>query len=231
MPVVVHRLPRHQFHAMSAEALKIRRLRQLPIQSRRRNLQHIRCTRKRILNVDDRPKLPAELRAILVRYAIRTVRRWQRSRPVDKHAQRAVLTRPTHFHFDYFQPARARHPLGNLPDLIQIKSHVFSNLRPKCRASPVPLIGPTKKWAFAHWCASTILTLRHNSIHHQLYAASLEKTNRTRCIEWRSSPNQSSLINRPSQDGNGSLWQHILRALSSAYSPGCSWAIGFCVSA
>jgi len=26
------------------------------------------------------------------------------------------------------------------------------------------MIGPTKKWAFAHWCASTILALRHNSI-------------------------------------------------------------------
>src|ERR1700704_5191967 len=163
---------------MSAEALKIRRLRQLSIQPRRRNLQHIRSTRKRIFNVDDRAELPAELRAILVRHAVGAIRRGQRSRPVDKYPQRAVLARPGHFHFDYFQPARARHTLGNLPDLIQIKRHVFSNLRPKCRASPFPLIGPTKKWAFAHWCASTILTLRHNSIHHQLYAAHMENTNR-----------------------------------------------------
>jgi hypothetical protein len=36
---------------------------------------------------------------------------------------------------------------------------------------------PTKKWAFAHWCASTILKLRHNSIHYQIYAATLENTN------------------------------------------------------
>jgi hypothetical protein len=88
-----------------------------------------------------------------------------------------VLTRTAHFHFDYFQPARARHPLGNLPDLIQIKSHVFSNLRRSRRARPFPMIGPTKKWAFAHWCASTILALRHNSFRYQLYAAHMENTN------------------------------------------------------
>src|ERR1700693_5790240 len=176
LPVVVHRLPRHQFHAMSAEALKIRRLRQLAIQSRRRNLQHIRSARKRIFNVDDRPELPAELRAILVGHAIRATRK-QRSGPVNKYSQRAVLTRPAHFHFDYFQPARACHPLGNLPDLIQIKSHVFSNLRRSRRASPFPMIGPTKKWAFAHWCASTILALRNNSFRYQLYAALMENTN------------------------------------------------------
>src|SRR5258708_21650777 len=41
-----------------------------------------------------------------------------------------------------------------------------------------PLIGPTKKWAFAHWCASTILALRHNSFRYQLYAAHMENTNR-----------------------------------------------------
>jgi hypothetical protein len=35
----------------------------------------------------------------------------------------------------------------------------------------------TKKWAFAHWCASTVLTLRHNSFFYQLYAATMEKTN------------------------------------------------------
>jgi hypothetical protein len=39
------------------------------------------------------------------------------------------------------------------------------------------ILAPTKKWAFAHWCASTILTLRHNSFHPQLYAADLENTN------------------------------------------------------
>jgi hypothetical protein len=55
-----------------------------------------------------------------MRHAVRTIRRWHRSGPVNKHAQHAVLTRPAHFHFDYFQPARACHPLGNLPDLIQI---------------------------------------------------------------------------------------------------------------
>src|SRR6267143_4034227 len=178
MPIVVYRLPRRQFHAMSAEALKIRRPRQLAIQSRRRNLQHIRSARKRIFNVDDRPELPAELRAILVRLAIGTIRRRQCSRPVDKYAHRAVLARPGHFHFDYFQPARARHALGKLPDLIQIKSHVFSNLRPSRRARQFPMIRPTKKWAFAHWCASTILALRHNSFRYQLYAAHMENTNR-----------------------------------------------------
>jgi hypothetical protein len=65
-----------------------------------------------------------------VRHAGRTIRRRQRSgpvvfkptvfKPINKHAQHAVLTRPAHFHFDYFQPARACHPLGNLPDPIQI---------------------------------------------------------------------------------------------------------------
>jgi len=39
------------------------------------------------------------------------------------------------------------------------------------------MIGPTKKWAFAHWCASTILALRHNSFRYQLYAAYMENTN------------------------------------------------------
>jgi len=39
------------------------------------------------------------------------------------------------------------------------------------------MIGPTKKWAFAHWCASTILALRHNSFRYQLYAAHMENTN------------------------------------------------------
>jgi len=55
-----------------------------------------------------------------VGHAVRTIRRWHRSGPVNKHAQHAVLTCPAHFHFDYFQPARACYPLGNLPDLIQI---------------------------------------------------------------------------------------------------------------
>ena len=135
MPVVVDRLARHQLHALSAEALKIRRLRQLAIESRRRNLQHVRSARHRIFNIDDRPKLAAELRAILVRHAIRTIR------PPAAAPGRSIKTRsmrclpaPAHFHFDHFQPARACHPLGNLPDLFQIKSHVFSNLRPSRRA-------------------------------------------------------------------------------------------------
>ncbi len=51
-----------------------------------------------------------------------------------------MLTCAAHLDFNYFQPARARHPLGNLPDLIQIKSHVFSNLRQNRRANPFPLI-------------------------------------------------------------------------------------------
>src|ERR1019366_1969004 len=63
------------------------------------------------------------------------IRRWSRSRPVNKNAQHAVLARPAYLRLDYFQPARARHALGNLPDLLQIKSHVFSNLRPNRRAS------------------------------------------------------------------------------------------------
>src|ERR1700692_1744485 len=101
MPVVVHRLPGRQFHLVSSEALKIRRLRQLAIQSRRRNLQHIRSTGKRIFNVDERPDLPAELRASLVRHAVRTTGCWQLSRAVDKYAQRAMLTRAAYFHLDY----------------------------------------------------------------------------------------------------------------------------------
>jgi len=35
-----------------------------------------------------------------------------------------------HFHFDYSSPLEPATRLGNLPDLIQIKSHVFSDLRP-----------------------------------------------------------------------------------------------------
>src|SRR5208337_2426391 len=104
-------------------------------------------------------------------------RRGRRSEPVNKHAQHAVLTRPANFHFNHFQPARACHPLGNLPDLIQIKSHVFSTLRPESSRQHSRKPAQTKKWAFAHWCASTILALRHNSIHLQLYAANLENTN------------------------------------------------------
>ena len=60
-----------------------------------------------------------------MRHTIRTIRRRSRSRTIDKHPQRAVLTRARHLNLDHFQPARARHPLGNLPDLIQIKMPCF----------------------------------------------------------------------------------------------------------
>src|ERR1700690_1709488 len=129
MPVVVHRLPGCQLHAMSAEALKIRRLRQLAIQPRRRNFQHIRSARHRIFDIDNRSKLAAELRTILVRHSVRMLRRRNRSRPVDKYAQHSVLTQPEEFDLDHFESARACHALRNLPELYLIKRHVISKLR------------------------------------------------------------------------------------------------------
>src|SRR5271168_3606785 len=113
MPVVVHRLSCHQLHALPAEAFKICRLRQLSIESRRRNFQHIRSARYRIFDVDDRPELAAEPGAVFVchtirvRHAIRTIRSLRHFGPVaegtvvewtivewtiDKHPQRAMLT-------------------------------------------------------------------------------------------------------------------------------------------
>jgi len=57
-----------------------------------------------------------------------------------------VLARPGHFQFDYFQPARARHALGNLPDPIQIKS-MFSAICARAPRHAIPDDRPTKKWA------------------------------------------------------------------------------------
>src|ERR1700690_2027590 len=66
------------------------------------------------------------------------IRRWSRSRPINKYSQRPMLARSEHFEIDHFEPARTRHPLRNLPELIFIKSHVFSNLIRNSRAEPAP---------------------------------------------------------------------------------------------
>ncbi len=178
MPVVIHRLPRHQLHTMSAEALKVRRLRQLAIEPRRRNLQHIRSARHRIFNFDDRSKLAAELRAILVRHTVRTIRRRSRSRPIDKHAQRAVLTADPRTSTSTTSSPLELATRSAICRTLSRSNAMFSAI---CASVAAPAhsndSAPTKKWAFAHWCASTILALRHNSIHHQLYAALSENTN------------------------------------------------------
>ena len=75
-------------------------------------------------------------------------------------------------------PVRSKPPtVREVPDLIQSRP-CFQQFDART-AAPIhsSLSSQTKKWAFAHWCASTVLTLRHNSIHCQLYAANMENTN------------------------------------------------------
>src|SRR5260370_31866120 len=69
MPVAVYWVPRRQLHSVSGEAFEIRRAKQLAIQSGRRNFQHVRTAGHYILDVENRPYFPAQVRAILVRDA------------------------------------------------------------------------------------------------------------------------------------------------------------------
>ena len=163
VPVIIHRFARHQLHAMSAKAFKVCRLRQLPVKSRRRNLKHIRSARYGIFYVDDGSELATERRTIFVRHTVRMIRRRSCSGPVDKHAQGPVFARTEqNSRSPNLKPARTRHPLRNLAEACPYQKPCFQRLTSGISA---PNPSPTKKWAFAHWCASTILTLRHNSIH------------------------------------------------------------------
>jgi hypothetical protein len=56
------------------------------------------------------------------------------------------------FDVRYFQSTRSRHAVCNRPHFLLIKRHLFSNLWLSRPANS----SPTKKWACAHWCASTI---------------------------------------------------------------------------
>ena len=127
VPVVVHRIPRRQLHPASDEALKLTRLRQLPVQPRRRNFQRV-AARHRVLNIEDRAKLAAEVGAISVRHSCQRIAT-RRSRLVQKHAQHAGIATPAKLDFDHFQPAGGRYPLRNLSYSIKLKCHASNNLR------------------------------------------------------------------------------------------------------
>ena len=125
MPVVIDRLPRHQLHAASGEAGKIRRLHQLPIQTRRRNFQRVR-SRYYVFDVEDRAKLSAEVRAIFVRNSGHRIASCRGL--VEKHAQHASLASTQVLDVEDLESAGGCDPVRDSPHAIDVKRHESNNL-------------------------------------------------------------------------------------------------------
>src|SRR3974390_3034888 len=158
MPAAVDRVPRHQLHQTAAEAFELGRLRQLAVQTGRGHLQGVRPTWHRVFDVEDRPHFPAEVRAVVVGHSTRLV---------NVNPQHPGSTAAAELHLDHFQAAGARHPLGNLLNLVQSR-HLLPPSGPQRPSATRPtgsqnrLDSPTAsglkvgiiKWALAHRCAS-----------------------------------------------------------------------------
>src|ERR1700733_2170093 len=149
MLVSVDRIPRLQLHFAAHEALVVGWPQQFAIQPRRRNLQQIRVARNYVLYIEDRPDLPAQVRAILVSHAARLVGAGLGDF-INHDAKHARLAPAAQFDFNHLQTAAGGHSLHNRAHLIDLKSHETNKLSGCWGVAKAP---QTKKWACAHWCA------------------------------------------------------------------------------
>src|SRR6267378_5934918 len=126
VPVAIHRLPGHQFDAAARKTLVVDCPIQLAVKPRRGNFQHIRPTRHRVFDVENRPELPTEARAILVRHTARLI---------DEDAEHAGLARAVKLDLDHLKSARGGHPFRNPAHPIFVKCHESNSLKALCPAA------------------------------------------------------------------------------------------------
>src|SRR5256885_874034 len=146
--VVVDRLPGSQLHAAAGKTAEVGGLDQLPIQPRRRNFQCVRPWHD-VFNIENRAKLPAEIRTVFVRDPGQWISSGQSL--IQKHPQHARFATAEDLDLYYFETAGGGYPLRNFPHTFDVKRHESNDLLADGRNTGR---GPTKKWACAHWCAS-----------------------------------------------------------------------------
>src|SRR5580700_2885665 len=151
MAVAVHRLPRHQLHFAAGEALVVSRTHQLAIQPRRGNFQHVGGSRNHVLYVENRAKLTAELRTVLVRHSGRLVK-------IDP--EHPGLAPAVQLDFNHFQAARPCHALGYGAHPFFIKCHESNSLQ----ASGARTHGHKLKSGLAPTGVLRQMLVLHNSI-------------------------------------------------------------------
>ena len=73
-------------------------------------------------------KLAGEADAVFVRHPRGMIRRWHGAGAVDKHAQHPVLASAYELDVNDFESAGGRNAVGNSPNSIDLKYHVFNYL-------------------------------------------------------------------------------------------------------
>ena len=149
-PLFSDRLAQDQARAPPGEIGEVAGLDELPIKSRRRNLQHI-APRDRVFDVQNRAQLLAHQLAVGVRNSLALI---------DVNPQERIRSATLQLHIDQRQTLRGHDPLGDLPDFLQVNSHARrTRLHPALvtrHHAGGAKYQPTKKWAFAHYVRSPV---------------------------------------------------------------------------
>src|SRR5437868_2512537 len=120
MPVTLDRRARRQLDAITGKPLVVPRTNQLPIQTRRGDLEKVRPAGNCIFHIQDRSYLAADVGAILVGNA---------SWLIYKDSEHAGFAASPKLHVYQFQATRGGHTLHHAPYPFNVQAHESSGLR------------------------------------------------------------------------------------------------------